>query len=208
MAKGIDLAKLAILTEGMSGAELEAACRQAAMSAVRRTVDGDSTTKQCAITHRDLAQAINHIRAKAGKAAIVDERPRILVVDDERDVLNLICKVLTRHGYEGVPFQHPGEALEQLQSEYFDVALLDVHLPDKDGVELLKDIKVVQPHLGVIMVTAEADVHYAIESMKAGASDYLLKPFDLEALVCSIQEAIQKARNSNSPAATAEIGTA
>ena len=208
MAKGIDLAKLAILTEGMSGAELEAACRQAAMSAVRRTVDSENTTRQCAITHRDLAQAINHIRAKAGKAAIVDERPRILVVDDERDVLNLICKVLTRHGYEGVPFQHPGEALEHIRSEYFDVALLDIHLPDKDGVQLLKDIKVVQPHLGVIMVTAEADVHYAIESMKAGASDYLLKPFDLETLVCSIQEAIQKARHSGSPAATAEIGSA
>jgi DNA-binding NtrC family response regulator len=94
--------------------------------------------------------------------------------------------------------------MERVQNEYFDVALLDIHLPDKDGVQLLKDIKVVQPHVGVIMVTAEADVHFAIESMKAGASDYLLKPFDMDTLVSSVQEAIQKARAASQQTAAAE----
>jgi transitional endoplasmic reticulum ATPase len=203
MAKGVDLAKLAILTEGMNGAELEAACRQAAMRAVRRTVDAQSK-QQCAITQHDLVQAINDVRAKSGKPPIAVGRPRVLVVDDEKDVLRLICKVLTHHGYEGVAFEHPNDAMERVQSEYFDVALLDIHLPDKDGVQLLRDIKVVQPHVGVIMVTAEADVHFAIESMKAGASDYLLKPFDMDTLVSSVQEAVQKARSSGSQSSATE----
>jgi SpoVK/Ycf46/Vps4 family AAA+-type ATPase len=193
LAPGVDLAKLAILTEGMSGAELEAACRQAAMSAVRRMVDHKDQS-DCCISQRDLILAINEILAKDGKGPIADARPRVLVVDDEKDILRLICKVLTTYGYEGVGLERPTQAIERLQSEYFDVAVLDVHLPEKDGVKLMKDIKVIQPHVGIIMVTGDTDVHFAVESLKAGASDYLLKPFDLNALMASIQKAVQDAR--------------
>jgi transitional endoplasmic reticulum ATPase len=196
----VDLAKLAILTEGMNGAELESACRQAAMSAVRRMVD---THKQedCSITQRDLILAINDLRAKSGRGPIGDTRPRVLVVEDEKDVLQLICKVLTTHGFEGVGFENPLQALQHLEHEYFDVAVLDIHLPDKDGVNLLRDIKVMQPHVGVIMVTGDTDVRVAVESLKAGASDYLLKPFDLDDLLRSVQQALQKARvKSTGPA--------
>jgi len=200
LAPSVDLAKLAILTEGLSGAELDAACRQAAMSAVRRMV-GEESRKDCSITQRDLVLAINEVLARSDKPPIADTRPRVLVVDDERDVLKLICKVLSRHGYEGVGLEHPQEAIQRMQSEYFDVAVLDLHLPDKDGVELLKDIKVIQPHLGVIMLTADADIQFAIESMKAGASDYLLKPFDLNELMSSVQEAAQQSRRAGRPEA-------
>jgi len=196
VAENVDLAKLAILTEGMSGAELEAACRQAAMMAVRRMVGNSESESDCSVTQHDLMRAINECRTMTGKEPIADSRPKVLVVDDEKDILSLVCKVLTRNGYEGVPTDDPQEAIERIRNEYFDVAVLDIHLPGTDGVELLKDIKVVQPHLGVVMVTADADVQFAVDSLKAGANDYILKPFDLNTLMTSVQDAFKMARKS------------
>lgn len=192
----VDLAKLAILTEGMSGADLESACRQAAMMAVRRMVGNNESQSNCSVTQRDLMRAINECRTMTGKEPVADSRPKVLVVDDEKDILSLICKVLTRNGYEGIATDDPQEALEHIRNEYFDVAVLDIHLPGTDGVELLKDIKVLQPHLGVVMVTADADVQFAVDSLKAGANDYILKPFDLNRLMTSVQDAFKVARKT------------
>jgi CheY-like chemotaxis protein len=210
IAEGVDLAKLAILTEGMSGAELESACRQAAMMAVRRMVGNNESESDCSVTQRDLMRAINECRTMAGKEPIADSRPKVLVVDDEKDILSLICKVLTRNGYEGIATDDPQEALERVRNEYFDVAVLDIHLPGTDGVELLKDIKVLQPHLGVVMVTADADVQFAVDSLKAGANDYILKPFDLNTLMASVQDAFRLARKAKAgkEAETAELAAA
>jgi DNA-binding NtrC family response regulator len=119
---------------------------------------------------------------------------RLLIVDDEARLVETMSKRLTARGVfvEGV---HSGaEALSMLQGKPFDVALLDVRMPGMDGLATLKEMKKVQPLLQVIMLSGNASINAAVEGMRLGALEYLLKPANIEDVLAKIEEAYNKKR--------------
>jgi CheY-like chemotaxis protein len=107
---------------------------------------------------------------------------RILVVDDEPEVRLVLNEFLTGLGYVVTLADSGLAALEVLEEAAPNVVLLDVTMPEMDGVETLKRILSIQPALPVIMVTANADIGITSKLLALGAADYIPKPFDLEYL--------------------------
>lgn len=114
---------------------------------------------------------------------------RLLIVDDEKDFTDSLAERLTLRDFE-VSKAYSGEEAVGLIGEYnYDVVILDVAMPGMDGVQTLREIKRVKPLTEVIMLTGHATVETAIEGMKLGAYDYLLKPTEVDDLVQKVQAA-------------------
>lgn len=111
---------------------------------------------------------------------------RILVVDDELVVRDSIKEWLADEGFSVETAESGAEALEKLTSQAFHLMLLDVKMPGMDGVEVIRHAKEMHPDLPVVMMTAYATVENAVEAMKIGARDYLIKPFDIEAMIAMV----------------------
>jgi DNA-binding NtrC family response regulator len=107
---------------------------------------------------------------------------RVLLVDDERQLVKAFEKQLTEDGLKIIPAFSAARALEHLKKESFDVAVLDIKLPDLDGVDLLLQVKQMEPTTEVIMLTGFASVETAIRSIRLGAYDYLTKPCKISEL--------------------------
>lgn len=114
---------------------------------------------------------------------------RVLLVDDEKDFIETLAQRLEVRGFDVQTALDGDEALSLIKAHEFDVVVLDVLMPGKDGVEVLKEIKQSKPLLQVIMLTGHATVETAIEGMKLGAYDYLMKPTETEDLVEKITQA-------------------
>ncbi len=115
---------------------------------------------------------------------------RILVVDDEKLIRWSVGERLTRQGYAVTVAASGEQALELMAASAFDVALLDVRLPGIDGLQTLKQGLRVQPELVVMMMSAHGSVDVAVEAMKQGAVDFLVKPFALQALDAAVERAL------------------
>lgn len=115
---------------------------------------------------------------------------RILVVDDEAHVRSMIGATLERQGYNVQLAGSGSEAVDSLAENAYDLVLTDIVMQDKSGIALLERIHSEQPHLPVVMVSAIHDISVAIDSMRRGAYDYLLKPFEREHLVATVQRAL------------------
>jgi len=113
---------------------------------------------------------------------------RVLVVDDELIVRDSIKEILDDEGFETDMAASGAEALERLEAENFDLMLLDIKMPGLDGIEVLRLAKEAHPDLNVVMMTAYATVETAVEAMKIGALDYLIKPFEPGALVPMVRK--------------------
>jgi len=116
---------------------------------------------------------------------------RILVVDDENHVRSMIGASLERQGYDVQLAASGGEALQLLEQNTFDLVLTDIVMQDGNGIVLLDRIHGKQPHLPVVMVTAIHDISVAIDAMRRGAYDYLLKPFEREHLIATVTRALE-----------------
>jgi DNA-binding NtrC family response regulator len=117
---------------------------------------------------------------------------RVLLVDDELQLIEAFKKQLTREGMHVITASYANEALAIVKEESVDVGVLDIKLPDVDGVELLLKLKQIEPTLEVVMLTAYASVDTAIRSMKLGAYDYLTKPCKISELQKVILKAYEK----------------
>ncbi len=115
---------------------------------------------------------------------------RILVVDDELHVRTMIGAALERQGYDVQLAGSGHEAMEALERNVFDLVLTDIVMQDGNGITLLERMRIQQPNLPVVMVTAIHDISVAIDSMRRGAYDYLLKPFEREHLVSTVERAL------------------
>ncbi|MBI3031249.1 MAG: sigma-54-dependent Fis family transcriptional regulator, partial [Candidatus Rokubacteria bacterium] len=116
---------------------------------------------------------------------------QLLIVDDERLIRWSLEQTLAKGGYE-VSSASTGEAaLAAVREDPPDLILLDLKLPDTDGLQVLRQIKELSPHLQVLIMTAYADVGTAVEAMKLGAYDYLPKPIDFENLAVTIRNALE-----------------
>jgi len=117
--------------------------------------------------------------------------PRILIVDDEPTILNLLNKILTGQDYDTTPASNGEKALQLLQTETFDLMISDINMTPINGMELLGKASESYPDMGVIMLTAYGTVGTAVEAMKQGAFDYITKPFKLDELVLTVQRALE-----------------
>ena len=113
----------------------------------------------------------------------------ILIVDDEKNYPPILSAVLEEEGYETLTANNGLAALEIIKNSDIDLVLTDMKMPLIDGIELLERIKLTDPDLPVIMMTAHGTVEKAVEAMQKGAYNYILKPFDNERLVIYVKKA-------------------
>jgi len=118
-------------------------------------------------------------------------KPAILVVDDDEVMRQTLSDVLKKRGYTVSTAETGGQTLSSVKEQLFDLILLDIRLPDMDGLDVLKRIKDIESDLMVIVMTAYSDVQTAVMAMKSGAYDYIDKPFELEELKILIQKALE-----------------
>src|SRR6476660_9990035 len=116
----------------------------------------------------------------------------ILIIDDERPVLMTLEALLKRRGYEVDTAPTAAQGLKALKSKSPNLVLLDLRLPDADGLEMLDRIKNELPEVPVIILTAHDSLHNAIESIKRGAYHFISKPYAPEELLSLIEKALEK----------------
>ena len=125
---------------------------------------------------------------------MVDNRKNtILVVDDERGVRQSF-KMVLKDEYQVSLAASGQEAIDILEKKPIDLVLLDILLPDVQGLELLKQIKEIDPNVEVIMVTAVKEVQTAVQAIKLGANEYIIKPFVVDDIVTAVDRALEKRR--------------
>lgn len=120
------------------------------------------------------------------------EKARVLLVDDETEFLQSLVKVLSRRGLDVEGVTSGVQALERMGQDRFDVIVLDLMMPEMDGMETLRHIKANWPDTEVILLTAVGSVELGLQGMGAGAFDYVLKPMDVEELVEKIKQAHER----------------
>ena len=119
---------------------------------------------------------------------------KILVVDDEQSLREVLSIMLKRAGYAVTAVSDGEEAIEQLQKEIFDLVITDLRMPKVDGMEVLRAVKSASPETVVLIITAFATADSAVEAMKQGAYDYLTKPFQVDEVQLIIRNALEKRR--------------
>ncbi|MBL0732318.1 MAG: response regulator [Desulfosarcina sp.] len=133
-------------------------------------------------------------------------KPLVMLVDDEAPFVETMTKRLTKRELKVMNAFSGLEALEKLdKNRNTDVVILDVKMPGIDGLETLERIKKAYPIIEVIMLTGHATVEDAIEGMKRGAFDYLMKPCDLEQLMLKVNEATTKKRDHENKIKEAKV---
>jgi two-component system response regulator PilR (NtrC family) len=117
---------------------------------------------------------------------------KILILDDEQSMRDFLSIMLKKNGYDVSAAESAAAALKAVQSEIFDIVISDVRMPGMNGIELLKAVKEASPETIVIMITAHATAESAVEAMKLGAYDYIMKPFKVDEIKLVIQKALEK----------------
>jgi len=125
-------------------------------------------------------------------SAALGGKQRVLVVDDEEPIRGMLAHYLERQGYDTSAAGDGSQALELLGRSQFDLVLSDVRMPGMDGLALLGEIVRRHPDTGVLMLTGCEDVGMAVAAMKAGALDYVLKPFRLDEVGASVRGALER----------------
>lgn len=126
---------------------------------------------------------------------------RILIVEDDAALAEALLDTLEAAGYQAVHARHGGEALETLQQEGFQLVVSDVHMQGMDGHALLREVKAGFPELPVLLMTAYASVEKAVQAMRDGAADYLMKPFEADVLVATVARYAVSESNEAAPVA-------
>ena len=120
------------------------------------------------------------------------EKMNMMLVDDEERFLLTTSKLIAKRGYEVLTATSGPEALEKLRATNIHVVILDVKMPGMNGIATLKEIKGQFPLIEVIMLTGHGTVESAVEGLKAGATDYLSKPVDVDELIEKAEDAFGK----------------
>jgi len=117
---------------------------------------------------------------------------QILIIDDDQSICSMLTKFLESEGYKTDVAKNGSSALDKLRNSSFDLALLDYRLPDIEGLELLKKIKVLSPKTESIVITGYSDVRIAVQCMRLGAFDYITKPLYSDEVLINIKDALRK----------------
>jgi DNA-binding NtrC family response regulator len=140
-----------------------------------------------------LCQLPDSFRASGQKMAEAARRPiRLLIVDDDSQLRETFARWFQRSGMHVIQAETIEQALRRTADAPRDLAILDLHLPDGTGIDLLKKLKELQPEIEVLMLTGQGSIQTAIEAMRAGAYDYLMKPVNFADLDAHLEKAFEK----------------
>ena len=123
-----------------------------------------------------------------------NERVRILVVDDEEMIREMLFDVLSQAGYTAKTAKDGNDAIAQIENEPFEIVITDLKMPGMSGLELLQRVQKINPDICVLIITAYSTVESAVSAMKLGAYDYICKPFELEEMKVIIERAVERQR--------------
>lgn len=119
-------------------------------------------------------------------------KANILIVDDEEMIRELLCATLAREGHYCFQAGNADEGQIILLNERIDIALLDIMMPGRSGVELLQEVKKIHPDSCVLMVTALSDMDTALTCIHLGADDYIVKPFNIDRIIVTVKNSLEK----------------
>jgi len=120
------------------------------------------------------------------------DKTRILVIDDDEGIRRVITTALKDESYIADTASNGKEAIEKSKTIAYNLAIIDIHLPDMEGTQLLSELKETTPRMRKIIVTGFPEVQNAIMAVKKGADDYITKPVRIEVLINSIKEQLRK----------------
>lgn len=120
------------------------------------------------------------------------EKNRILVVDDDEDIRKTLKAILEEEGYNVDTVANGKEAIEKSNGNFYNLALIDIRLPDMDGTALLTEMKETTPKMIKIIITGYAELENAIEAVNKGADGYLVKPLKIDKLLEMIREHLKR----------------
>ncbi len=118
-------------------------------------------------------------------------KSKVLIVDDDLDALEMMQDLFDSKGYQSTTATNGVEALTSIKSQEPDIVLSDIRMPEMDGMELLRILTKEYPHIPVIMITAHGTIKTAVEAMKVGAKDYILKPLSLDEILAKVERITQ-----------------
>ena len=120
------------------------------------------------------------------------ERDRILVVDDNESIRKILAAILEDEGYVVDTAKNGREAIKKSKVKFYNIALIDIRLPDIEGIELLTKMRDTTPRMRRIIITGYPTLQNAIEAVNRGADAYILKPFDMEKILETLREQLRK----------------
>jgi DNA-binding NtrC family response regulator len=129
---------------------------------------------------------------KVSKRKTEKTKPRILVVDDDEDIRKVLSEILKDKGYNADSAETGGEALRKAEEKFYNLALIDIRLPDMNGVELLTKIKETKPKMRKIIITGYPTLKNAVEALNKGADAYIMKPLDMDKVLATVEEQLEK----------------
>ena len=130
-----------------------------------------------------------------GNSRLADSKRSVLVVDDDADIRSLLKDLLSEAGYTVRVAKSGAEAIEQIGKDLPDLVMMDVKLPDQDGIGVLRQLKREHPELEVIVMTAFGGSSTAIKAMEHGAYDYVTKPFEIDDLLADAEARLRARRH-------------
>jgi DNA-binding NtrC family response regulator len=120
------------------------------------------------------------------------ETARILIIDDDENIRKVIAMILADEGYAVESVDTAKKAIEATRKKFFNLALIDVRLPDMEGIELLTKMRETTPKMRKIIITGYPTLQNAMEAVNRGADAYILKPFDMEKALQTIREQLER----------------
>ena len=129
---------------------------------------------------------------------MISTPPTILIVDDDEAICELVSQGLAEYEYACDFASTANDAATKIQNRHFDIVLLDIRLPDESGIDLLKTLQTFFETTSIIIITAVNDLDTAVQAMKLGASDYVVKPFTIDKLNASINIVLKNRKRNSS----------
>jgi len=212
-----DVVVLDVRMPGMDGAEVFHQIKERKPTLPVLMLTGHGSIKQAFETSRegvfeyltkpcDIDKLVKVARRACGATHVTAppaQSIRVLLVDDDADFVTALGTALVRRGFQVETRTTGSEAIALLTHSVFDVAIVDLVMPEMDGIEVLKRIKQMRPTIEVLMLTGHPSVRQAIVGMADGAFDFLVKPPAIEALISQLHRAAAAARAPGSPKTSA-----
>jgi DNA-binding NtrC family response regulator len=118
----------------------------------------------------------------------------IIIIDDEKSIVDLLTMVFAKEGFAVKSFPPSARIMDSLENEDFDLLITDIRMPQVSGMKILKQLKAAKPEVPVLVMTAYGSIPQAVEALKEGALDYIVKPFNLDELKIVVQNGLEKKR--------------
>lgn len=124
------------------------------------------------------------------------QRARLLIVDDDASIRKTLARILEKQGYLVEAVEKGKQAIEATSQRFFNVAFIDIRLPDMDGTDLLERIRETEPKMAKIILTGYPSLKNTIDAVNKGADGYLMKPFDVGKLLAMVKQQLEKQEES------------